>query len=231
MQTTGKIILITFFLFLLTPSAKSQKFFRLKGDFTIKAKLADGKSQLTMGKFYYDRNFKKLVYLNHFPKKEIWVSKDTSVFHIVNNKVIDRQSAPPIAEFSMFHLVLNSQLSNYGFKNTSMVIEKVERQNDMVITTWALPPKAPKLFGKIKTSTKNNKLNGIVFLNLDDKVVKKQFFSEYKNINGLEFPHEVIDITYSKDNKENYQVTTYKNVQIDDLSEGNIYNYPIPGSK
>ncbi len=183
-----------------------------------------------MGKFYYDRNYKKLVYVNNFPKKEVWVSKDTSVYHIVNNKVIDRQSAPPVAEFSMFHLVLNSQLSNYGFKNTAMIIEKVEKQDNMVITTWALPPKAPKLFGKIKTSTTNNKLNGIVFLNMEGKVIKKQFFNDYRNIGGLEFPHEVVDIIYIND-KENYQVTTYKNIQIDDLTEGNIYNYTIPGNK
>ncbi|NJK95019.1 MAG: hypothetical protein HC905_09015 [Bacteroidales bacterium] len=90
-----------------------------------------------------------------------------------------------------------------------MKIEKVERQNDMVITTWALPEKAAKLFGKIKTSTKNNKLIGIVFLDTENKVIKKQFFNEYKNLSGLEFPHEVIDIVYIN-GKENYQVTTYK---------------------
>jgi len=202
----------------------------LKGDFSIKAKADNGKSQLTIGKFYYDRNFKKLVYINTFPKKESWVSIDTSVYHIVNNKVIDRQSAPPIAEFSIFHLALNSQLSNYGFKNTVLKIEKVERQGDMVITTWAPPEKAAKLFGKIKTSTKNNKLFGIVFLDTEGKVLKKQFFNNYKNLNGLEFPQEVVDIAYVK-GKENYQVTTYKNIVIDDLTEGNIYNYSVPGGK
>lgn len=230
MRSQGRVLLIILILLSHSPYIFSQKFFRIKGDFTIKAKAAEGKSQLTMGKFYYDRNFKKLVYLNNFPKKETWVSKDTSIFHFVDNKLIDRQSAPPVAEFSMFHLALNSQLSNYGFKNTAMAIEKVEKQNDMVITTWTLPAKAAKLFGKIKTSTKNNKLHGIVFLDTENKVIKKQFFNDYKNLNGLEFPHEVIDILYFN-GKENYQVTTYKNITIDDLTEGNIYNYPIPGHK
>jgi hypothetical protein len=197
-----------------------QKFFRIKGDFSIKAKTADGKSQLTMGVFYYDRNIKKLVYVNHFPKKEVWVSSDTSIYHLVNNKVIDRQSVPPVAEFSMFHLALNSQLSSYGLKNTSLKIEKEERQKDMVITTWVMPEKLASMFGKIKTSTRNNKLMGIVFLDTNNKVLKKQFFNDYRYLNGIEFPHEVIDIIYI-DGKENYQVTTYKNVKIDELTEGN----------
>lgn len=226
--------LLYFLLFLIFISSSSlvrgQKFFRIQGDYSIKAKTSDGNSQLTMGKFYYDRNIKKLVYVNHFPRKEVWVSADTSIYHIVNNKVIDRQSAPPVAEFSMFHLALNSQLSSYGFKNTSMKIEKVERQNDMVITTWVLPEKLASLFGRIKTSTKNNKLTGIVFLDSENKVLKKQFFNDYKYLNGIEFPHEVIDIIYIK-GKENYQITTYKDVKIDELTEGNTYNYPVPGTK
>jgi hypothetical protein len=223
-------ILVLLLLTCLSLPVTGQKFFRIKGEFSIKAKAADGKSQLNIGSFYYDRNFKKLVYITRFPKKETWVSIDTSVYHLVNNKVVGRQSAPPIAEFSMFHLALNSQLSNYGFRNSALKIEKVEKDGDMVITTWAPPEKASKVFGKIKTSTKNSRLYGIVFLNTENKVLKKQFFNEYKNINGLEFPHEVIDITYIND-KENYQVTTYKNIVIDDLTEGSIYNYIIPGLK
>lgn len=215
-------------LVLIPSNVRAQKFFRMKGEFSIKAKGANGKEQLTMGHFYYDRNFKKLVYINFFPAKEAWVSVDTNVYRIVSNKVLSRQTAPPISEFSIFHLALNSQLSNYGFKNTALKIEKVERVDDMVITTWVPPAKAAQLFGKIKTSTRGNKLYGIVFLDTKSNVLKKQFFNDYKNISGLEFPCEIVDITYIG-GKENYQVTTYKNIVLDDLTEGNIYNYTIPG--
>lgn len=211
-------------------SANAQKFFRIKGEFSIKTKTAEDKSQLTIGKFYYDRNIKKLVYVNSFPRKEIWVSIDTSVYHIENNKVTGRQSAPPVAEYSMFHLALNSQLSSFGFKNSPLTIDKIEKSGDMVITTWAVPEKAAKLFGKIKTSTINNRLNGIVFINLEGHVLKKQFFNNYKNHSGIEFPQEVVEIIYTN-GKENYQVTTYKNIVIDDLTEGSLYNFTIPGLK
>lgn len=224
----GKIILLLLILVCAPIKLSAQKFFRIKGDFTIKTKTAEGKSQLTIGKFYYDRNIKKLIYLNTFPRKEAWVSVDTSIYHIENSKVMGRQSTPPVAEFSMFHLALNSQLSSFGFKNSALTIEKIERANDMVITTWAVPQKAAKLFGKIKTSTKNNRLNGIIFIDVEGKILKKQFFNNYKNFNGIEFPQEVIEIIYIN-GKENYQVTTYKNIVIDDITEGAIYNYHIPG--
>ena len=220
-----------FFFLLLTYTCSSlyaQKYFRIKGEYSIKVKTFDEKSQLTIGKFYYDRNIKKLVYINTFPRKEAWVSVDTSIYHIVNNSILGRQSTPPVAEFSMFHLALNGQLSSFGFRNSTLTIEKVERTNDMVITTWVVPAQAAKIFGKIKTATKNNRLNGIVFIDLEEKLLKKQFFNYYKNFNGIEFPQEVIEIIYIN-GQENYQVTTYKNITIDDLTEGNIYNYSIPG--
>ena len=106
-------------------------------------------------------------------------------------------------------------------------VQKVEKQNNMVITTWLGPPQYSKIFGRVLISNANNKLYGIVFLDQKEKVLRKQFFNNYQNIDGIEFPTEITDITYVND-KENYQVTTYKNIEVDKISEENLYNYPIP---
>ena len=97
----------------------------------------------------------------------------------------------------------------------------------MVITTWLPPEKLAKITGKVLISNKSNKLFGIVFLDTKDNVVKKQFFNNYQNISGVEFPTEITEITYTG-NKENYQVTTYKNVVIDETKDNLYFDYPIP---
>jgi hypothetical protein len=123
--------------------------------------------------------------------------------------------------------VLTNQINNYGLKNSPFTIQKVEKQGDMVITTW-LPPKAlATLFGKVLISNKNNRLFGMIFIDSKDKILRKQFFDKYQNFRGLEFPMEIVDITY-KDDKENYQVTTYKNIVIDDVTEDYLYNFALP---
>lgn len=106
-------------------------------------------------------------------------------------------------------------------------IQKVEKQKNMVITTWLAPFQFSKIFGKVLISTVSNKLYGIVFLDQKGLVLRKQFFNNYQNISGIEFPMEIVDITYVN-GKENYQVTTYKNIEVDKISEDNIYNYIIP---
>ena len=204
-----------------------QKFYRINGEFSIKAKTAEGKNQLTIGKFYYDKTIQKLVYISTFPVNETWVSQDTNLYKIEDNKVVTRYSSPPLGSFSIFHLALTSQINNYGLKNSTFTISKVEKQNDMVITTWLPPEKLAKLTGKVLISNKSNTLYGIVFMDNKENIVKKQFFNNYINISGVEFPLEITEISYAN-NKENYQVTTYKNVMIDETSDNMYFDYPIP---
>ena len=182
-----KYLFLTFLSIFLFTTYKSnaQKFYRIKSDFSIKAKAADGRSQLTVGTVYYDRNAKKLVYCNTFPKREDWVSIDTLVFQVVNNKVLSKYKSPPLGEFSIFNLALTSQINNYGLSNSMFKIEKVEKESGMVITTWIPPKKFATIFGKVLISNKNNRLNGIVFLDKDGKVIKKQFFDNWGNFDGL----------------------------------------------
>jgi hypothetical protein len=206
-----------------------QKFYRINGEFTIKAKSADGKNQLTMGKFYYDKSIQKLVYINNFPIEETWVLIDTNIYRIVDNKLTDRFLSPSINLFSIFHLALTSEINNYGLKNSPFTISKVEKQNDMVITTWLPPANLTKIAGKVLVSNKSNKLFGIVFMDTKGKIIKKQFFENYQNVSGVEFPMEITDITYTGD-KENYQVTTYKNVVIDEPTKNMYFDFPIPAN-
>lgn len=208
-------------------SAIAQSFYRIKGEFSIKSKSTDGKSQLTMGTFYYDKNFGKLIYKNTFPAKDVWVTYDTVMYNIVNDRVVRKILVPPLAQFSVFHLALTSQINNYGLKQSGFTIQKVEKAEDMVITTWIPPAYLKKMFGKVLTSIRSNRLNGIVFMDAKGNVLRKQFFNNFTNVKGVEIPLEIIDMTYAN-GRESYQVTTYKNIVIDEVADYVVYNYPIP---
>jgi hypothetical protein len=140
---------------------------------------------------------------------------------------MQRYSVPPLAQFSIFHLVLTGQIRNYGLKNSGFTVKSVEKSNDMVITTWLPPKNISKMFGKVLISVKNNRLNGLVFIDAKGTILRKQFFDKYKNFGGIEFPLEIVDITYLQ-GKENYQVTTYKDIIFDEALSNQYYNFAIP---
>lgn len=126
-QKTASTLFILFFL-LLPGMISGQQFYRLKADFSIKEKLADGTSQLIMGKVYYDKVSEKIVYDISFPEPEVWVLQDTSFFRLKNRQLLDRKRSFLIPESSFFHFTLTGQLSDFGLKDSPYKIEQVEKE-------------------------------------------------------------------------------------------------------
>ena len=68
---------------------------------------------------------------------------------------------------------------------------------------------------------------GIIFFNSEDVILKKQFFEDYTLTNGLAFPGKITEITYTDDGKESYQVTTYRNIVVNDHHDENNYHFSV----
>jgi hypothetical protein len=216
-----KTTFILFFVFFCSFTIKAQNFYRISGDFSIKSK-SENASQLIIGKFYYDKNQRKIIHENTFPEFETWVTFDTSLYKIVKNKIVSRQTIPNYTNFSIYHMVLSNQLKNFGLEGSIYTLEKVEKEQGMVISTWTPNPKLKNLYGNVLLSTKDNNLTGIIFYSPEGKIIKKQFFEEYAIYNGLAFPGKLTEISYVN-NKEVYQITTYKNIVVNDERENSKY--------
>ena len=206
-----------------------QLFFRIKTDFMIKAKSPTGEQRLTVGKIFYDKNIKQIVYDISFPEKEIWVQRDTILYNIVNLKVFGKHRIPAGIEFSIYNLVLNGNLNDYGLKKTKFTIRKVEKSDSSVISTWEPPLEFKKYFGDILLSIVDQKLNGIVFKNNAGEIVSRQFFRNYTKVNGLSFPQEIYRENYVNGQKD-MELTTFTNILVNDLSGENKYDFKIPAN-
>ncbi len=225
------LLLMTFILGVQVGNA--QQFYRIKSDVSIKDKLSNGSFRLTVGKVYYDKTSLKVIYKLTFPQKETIIIKDTTLYKITKDSV-STQTVLASNEFSIFHLSLSGKLADYGLNSGNVAkiykISKVEKDKDgRVITTWSVVEKQlMKTLGKIKMANVNKKLDAIAFYDANEKLLSQQFFKEYSNFNGVEFPKQVTQISYNSDGTQNIQQTTYKNIIIDQEDENETYNYPIP---
>jgi hypothetical protein len=205
-----------------------QSYVRIRADFSVKVKTATGGQSLTMGQVFYDRNNKQLIYYVTFPEKELWVTSDTVVYQIKDGKLINKTATFSMAEFTVFHLALNSHLQDFGLKNTRYVASDIKREGDLVITTWVPPEKAREKLGNILVSVKNKRLFGVIFQDPQGVIIRKQFFEDYQLISGLAFPGKIIEINISN-GIESYQVTSYKNVVVDEMENDSKYFYNTSG--
>jgi len=203
-----------------------QEYFRMSADFTGKYTSADGSINLSKGKVYYDKNSKMLIYDLTFPHKEKWILKDTQLIKQKEGEEPKVMEIPNINEFSIFHLALNASLDNFGMENSPYELVKVEKKDGLVISYWKIPANNPQQnVGYIAIAKKNGRLESIVMLNKEQKIISKQFFKDYINKDGFLFPGRIIRITYDDQGRPNYEILEFKNIVLNDVEHNELYEY------
>ena len=207
--------------------AQKEAYYRVRADFSIKEKSTDGKSSLTMGEVFFDKMKKKIIYTIRFPEKENWIFQDSLMFKIQNDKVEKKPLIPGYIDFSIFNLALNNNLKDFGLKKSIYSVKSVVKEGNMVISTWVPQKQYEKTFGEVKISVVDNKLYGVVFYNAKKVIIGKQIFTKYITIRSFEFPTEIINFSFLESGQEIHQITTYKNIKVNNWDE-DTYNYSVP---
>lgn len=217
---------IGLFLLLGTCPVQAQEILRMKGQFSVKSK-SDSASSLTVGTFYFDRSNMRMVYDIRFPQKQLWVFKDTAVYRFAGDSLMDKTKGLSIVEFSIFNLALNNQINNYGLGSSIYSLDEVEKDGELVISTWAPPKVLDEAMGKVMIATRRKRIDGIVFLSTEGEVIRKQFFKHYQNLNGIPFPTELMDILY-QNGDTTYQKTKYSQIESYDANAADFYDFELP---
>ncbi|MFW6309489.1 MAG: hypothetical protein ACOC1D_00170 [Prolixibacteraceae bacterium] len=208
-------------------SSPAQDYFRMSADFTTKVKPAQGKASLTRGKVFYDKYTKELIYDISFPSKEKWITQDSRIYKVKNDSIYSSDEIPNLNEFSIFHLSLNSTLSYYGLREARFTISKVDKKGDLVISYWDIPQQIREMIGNIAVAKKGNRLHSVVIAGPEENILSKQFFQDYIKTGGFEFPGKIVQIYYNDAGEENYQVTEFKNIILNDTENEESYHYQL----
>ncbi len=204
-----------------------QQLFRIKADFSIKERAADGSSKLTMGTVYYDLNNRVILYNITFPEKGQLVIADSMMTTLTHDTIVNQVKSGIVPEFSIFHLALTGRLNNYGFKDSFFKVDKVEQDQGQVITTWRPGPQLAKQVGKVIMSNQNRQLLGIAFFSPEEELLNRQIFKDYTKVQGLSFPTRIIQTVYREDGQSK-QITTYRNLVLNELENDLLYNFALP---
>ncbi|MCG6187509.1 hypothetical protein [Maribellus maritimus] len=224
-QYINRLLFLAFFIAGLNSSA--QDYYRMRADFTIKIKRAEGQSNLTKGTIYYDKYAKELIYDISFPSKEKWVVQDSRIYKIKSGETYFTEEIPSVNEFTVFHLALNSSLEYFGLKEANFAVDKVEKKGDLVISYWKIPMQIQKMISNIALAKKGNQLHSVVIMGKNNQIINRQFFKDYIKIDGFEFPGTIVQIFYEENQQENYQVMEFENIVLNDTENDSEYHYEL----
>jgi len=212
---------------------QAQNNYRFFADVSVKFKDGTtGKGSLTLLKVYYDKNKKKVVQEISFPEPATIVLTDTASYKIVNfkaEKIASFDNRMDIIKTTIFHLILENNLMNFGLEGTAYKKTKVEKEKNLIFVTWEpTSKKAKEVLGKIVIGTENKKIKAVLFFNTNGKLLSKQIFKKYQIVQNTPVPTEIIQIIYDQNGIEKaYQLTTFKNIKFNEKGNDNIYDYPL----
>ncbi|HPR60062.1 MAG TPA: hypothetical protein PLF35_03895, partial [Prolixibacteraceae bacterium] len=168
----------------------------------------------------------KIVYDFSFPRKEKVVLFDTIMYNYENEKLQNTSTNYLLPEQSIFHFMLTGNLDNFGLYESNFNATKVEKQKDLVVTTWSPPEQLKPLLSKIDIATKKKQIYGITMYNSDGQIINRQILKNYQLVNGLNIPTEVLLATYLTQGTV-YQIITLSNVVINEKGNNQIYNHEL----
>ncbi|MBN2486507.1 MAG: hypothetical protein JXB34_11090 [Bacteroidales bacterium] len=204
----------------------SQLYYRIEADFTTKEKSTSGYENLMMGKVYFDINQRQIVFDVYFPEKEVLIINDTATITVRAGKVKKHELSGNLIDFSVLSLFLKGELDYFGLKNTPFKLEKVEKENGLVISTWIMGDKfVNSPVSKLLLSQKNNNLHGLITFGPGDSIISKQIFTDYILVEGMQFPGRVLQFSPSADGSEFKKITTYKNIVVNSNKNDSFYKY------
>lgn len=217
------LLLFVILAFAYTLGSNAQFYYRIQANFSIKEK-TNNYERLTMGTVFFDKHNRKLVYNITFPEPEIWVIQDTLMVRLVNDTIAGSTPAHGMIDFSVFSLSLSGNLNYFGLDKSPYVLSNTEAQGGMVITTWQPPTEFAERMGQIKMAQKSKRLNGIIMYNTEGQILSKQFYKQYADISGIDFPTEIVQFSYLP-YAQTTQITTFRNVTLNSNQNETYYNY------
>lgn len=222
-----KIILV-YLLILSSLIGFSQQAYRIKADIFTKTRLVDSTFQISKGTLFYDKNIKKIIFDFSFPQKEKVVLFDTIMYSFRADTLYAKSLNLLIPDQSLFHFILMGNMANFGLDQAHFEMKGVEKKGDMVITTWLPPEFLRQTISKVLMATKNKLLYSVTMLDSKGTVVSRQILKNYKLIQGIDIPTEILIATYLANNQGNiYQIITMNNVILNETKNNEKYNYKL----
>jgi len=204
-----------------------QNIYRISTDFSIKRTDENLIPELTLGRIYYDENFKKTIYKINFPKSEIWIENDSCFFITEKNNEYKKLSQFRISNYSIFSQILNNEIIDFGLQNAGYSLKKISNQDSFLISEWSPPIENKLNLDNIILTQKNKKTNSIIFYFKDKNVKQKIYFENYLQLENLKIPTKITKIFESKSGRIIEQIT-FKNIKLNEINNNSDYNYYCP---
>ena len=205
---------------------KGQEYQRFEASYSIKEQLTDKSQSLQIGKVYYNSITDQICYDISFPRKERVIVCDTFMITVGENGSKTAVTGLGLVSFSIFSLLLKSDLSYYGLKKLPYKMLDIHNEDTLVISKWQVFDNVRTNMPVISLAQCNKRLYSFVGFDRNDNIVTRQFYENYETINGLSIPTQVITFYYIN-NEESIKWLILRDIRINNFRNDENYVFSV----
>lgn len=168
------------------------------------------------------------------PKKYISITNNKGEVRIYDpneNTVVQFQNSLLSTNTTPFYYFFSDKTNDMGLRNAGYKIIDTKFDKDLVITTWQLttqPQKKDPVY-YVKLVHDHYKPIYMDYEDFQHKIIRKVFYYQYTNLEGVDFPKTFTEIVYQ--GKDSIVTKTeYSDFKINDKAQSVMFKFTIPAN-
>jgi len=148
---------------------------------------------------FYNLSENKIIVNNIYPQKFIMISNiigEAKIYFQEKNQVMIEQKKIYAADSDLLYFFLTGSASDMGLDEQGYQLIDTKYEDELMITIWSPPALTNQNISQVELVLQNYLPIYFEFKSIEDKVVNKLYFSNYKNISNNMIPMRITEISY-----------------------------------
>ena len=173
----------------------------------------------------------KMVTVNDKPNQFYTITNnkgEVKVYDPVKNEVYTSQNIALSTESTQLYYFFNNKIADLGLSDLGFQVVDTQFDEGLIITIWMPPAQLAAQIGRVKLVHENGKPIFISYTDSNDDLLKKTYFYDYNDINGLLFPASITQMNYVNKSDSSITKITYSDIEYNTSRVEELLQFEIP---
>ena len=152
---------------------------------------------------------------------------ELSIYYPKLNQVSFQQVNSSSSKLNLIYYFANNQTDHLGLAEEGFQLESKKYENDFLITIWKSTNNLLYI-DQVKMVFDKGIPIFAAYLDTEEKVLKKIYYSNYIDLNSFRLPSRIIEISYTSSTDSIVNRTIFSNIEVSNLPNSNYFNFKAP---
>ncbi|MDR4988180.1 MAG: hypothetical protein RG741_04990 [Bacteroidales bacterium] len=193
--------------------------------------LQDGKTARVEATLFYEAHHGRLITKVESPMQQVMITNqygELTIYDPGKNTVFRAQSIEYSSKNNLIYFFLNGNTHDMGLRDMGFSLEHTSFEDNLMITRWVPPPSVSNLFSHIELVHEDYLPIYAGYFDVNGKLVKKVFYSDYEIYTDVILPFRVTEFNYLPGGDSIINRITLSDVRFNRQAVSAWFDFKIP---